>query len=509
MDFTNLSRPYFRRVFRAECEAAENPEMSQRRLLADLLRRAAHTRTGEAHSFESLRSYEEFAERVPVMSYPEIRHDVMDMVEGTPDVLWPGKVRRFAQSSGTSDGKSKYIPLTPRSLSRAHYAGAAFSLASYLHHYPESHLFGGKNFILGGSFANELTLPPGVKVGDVSATLIDRINPLVNLFRIPSKEVALMKNWEEKIPALVEAASRADVRSISGVPSWFLTVLRKVLERTGAANLHDVWPHLEVFFHGGIAFGPYREQYARITSPERMRYWENYNASEGFFGVQARPGSPEMRLLMNVDTFYEFIPASDPSASPLPAWKLEKGKIYAMLISSSNGLWRYPLGDTVKIHSTLPVEFTIAGRTQHYINAFGEEVMVFNTDAALAAACRATGAEAVNYTAAPVYAADGRRGRHQWLIEFSTPPPSLPEFAAELDLALQRENSDYQAKRTGGLFLDPLTVEAVPKGLFDRWLASTGKLGGQRKIPRLSNDRRFIDPILAMLSCAPSSSRNS
>lgn len=499
MDFTNLCRPYFRRVYLAEMKAGENPEMSQRRLLADLLRRAAHTRMGEGAGFGEIHSYEEFAERVPVSSYPEIRGDVMDMVQGASSVLWPGEVRRFAQSSGTSDGKSKYIPITPRSLSRCHYAGGAFSLASYLHHYGESHLFGGKNFILGGSFANELQLPPGVLVGDVSATLIDRINPLVNLFRIPRKEVALMKNWEEKIPALVEAASRADVRSLSGVPSWFLTVLRKVLERTGAQSLHDVWPNLEVFFHGGIAFGPYREQYARITDSSRMRYWENYNASEGFFGVQARPGSPEMRLLMNADTFYEFIPAANPSAQPVPVWKLEPGRIYALLVTSSNGLWRYPLGDTVKIHSTHPVEFTIAGRTQHYINVFGEEVMVFNTDAALAATCRATGAEAVNYTAAPVYAADGRRGRHQWLIEFATPPSNLASFAAMLDEALQRENSDYQAKRSGGLFLDPLTVEVAPAGLFDRWLASTGKLGGQRKIPRLANDRRFIDPMLAML----------
>ncbi len=259
-----------------------------------------------------------------------------------------------------------------------------------------------------------------------------------------------------------------------------------------------MWPNLEVFFHGGIAFGPYRSQYARITRGDRMHYWENYNASEGFFGVQARPGSPAMRLLMNTDVFYEFVPVAHPSAPPVPAWEVAQGEVYALLITSSNGLLRYPLGDTVKIESTNPLEITIAGRTRHFINAFGEEVMVYNTDAALARACAETGAEVLNYTAAPVYAGDHSRGRHEWLVEFATPPRDMDDFCRRLDEALQMENSDYQAKRTGGIFLDRLTVVEASPGLFDRWLASTGKLGGQRKVPRLSNDRRFIDPMLAM-----------
>ena len=300
----------------------------------------------------------------------------------------------------------------------------------------------------------------------------------------------------KKLPALVNAAMHADVRSISGVPSWFLTVLQTMLARTGAASVHEVWPNLEVFFHGGIAFGPYRTQYERITDTARMRYWENYNASEGFFGVQARPGSPNMRLLMNTDVFYEFLPVDSPDAVPVPAWEVERGKIYAMLITSGNGLWRYPLGDTVRVESLNPLEITIAGRTKHFINAFGEEVMVHNTDAALMKACSRTGAQVLNYTAAPVYADGNRRGHHQWLIEFSQPPADIERFADELDAALQQENSDYQAKRSGGIFLDRLTVETAKPGVFDRWLASTGKLGGQRKVPRLSNDRRFMDPLL-------------
>ena len=498
IDFTGLSRPYFERVYASELRAGEHLETGQRKLLGNLLLHARNTDTGRRNGFSGIRCYEDFAERVPVGDYATLRPDVMRMVHGESNVLWPGKVRRFAQSSGTSDGKSKFIPITPRNLSRGHYAGAAFSLASYLHHHPESHIFGGKNLILGGSFANELNLNTGVKVGDLSATLIDRINPLVNLFRIPSKQVALMADWHKKLPALVEASLKADVRSISGVPSWFLTLLKSVLERAGATSVHDVWPNLEVFFHGGIAFGPYRGQYDRITIHGKMNYWENYNASEGFFGVQARCGSPAMRLLMNTDVFYEFIPADNPSARPVPAWEVEEGHIYALLITSSNGLWRYPLGDTVRIESTQPLEITIAGRTRHFINAFGEEVMVHNTDAALAKACAATGAEVLNYTAAPVYAGDHTRGRHQWLVEFATPPANMQQFEQLLDEALQAENSDYQAKRTGGIFLDRLTVETAAPGLFDRWLASTGKLGGQRKVPRLSNDRHLIDPMLEM-----------
>lgn len=498
LDFTRLSRPYFERVFEAEMQAEEHLEASQRRLLGKLLRAGAATEFGVEHNFAGISDYETFASTVDQTGYPVLRPYVMEMIAGKADVLAPGRTRRFAQSSGTSDGKSKYIPVTERSLRRGHYAGAAFSLASYLHYHNDSHIFGGRNFILGGSYANELSLPAGVHVGDLSATLIDRINPIVNLFRVPPKKVALMERWEAKLPALIEASAGADIRTISGVPSWFLTVLKGVLAKTGAKTIHDVWPNLEVFFHGGIAFGPYRSQYDAITDPTRMRYWENYNASEGFFGVQAYPGKSDMRLLMNTDVFYEFIPAGTPDAAPIPAWEVKEGGIYALLITSGNGLWRYPIGDTVQVTGTSPLTITIAGRTKCFINAFGEEVMVYNTDAALERACHATGAEALNYTAAPVYAGNGHRGRHEWLIEFGTPPPDMERFAQLLDEALQAENSDYQAKRSGGIFLDRLTVTAGAPGIFDRWLASTGKLGGQRKVPRLANDRHIMDPILAM-----------
>lgn len=500
MSLTNLLRSLFCRRAEAAMRSAASDEATQRRVLADLLYRARHTELGRRYGFATLKSYEEFAAAVPMVDYADIRPYVERMIAGESDVLWPGVTRRFAQSSGTSDGKSKYVPVTADSLRLNHYPGASCALAFYLLRHPGSRVFDGKSFILGGSFANELKLPPGVKVGDLSAHLIECINPLVNLVRIPSRKVALMTDWSEKLPRLVEASRRADVTNISGVPSWFLTVLKEVVAAEGASTIHDVWPRLEVFFHGGIAFDPYREQYRHITDPSRMHYVETYNASEGFFGAQDDPDDPSMLLLNDVGVFYEFIPFDsegrrhDRAVAP---WEVMPGHTYALVITSCNGLWRYRIGDTVTITSVNPLKFIISGRTKHFINAFGEELMVHNADAAIAATCAALGCDVTNYTAAPVYAGDRTRGRHEWLIEFSRPPADLELFADTLDAALQRENSDYQAKRSGGIFLDRLTVVAAREGLFDAWLASTGKLGGQRKVPRLSNDRRFIDAMLA------------
>ena len=403
-----------------------------------------------------------------------------------------------AQSSGTSDGKSKYIPVTPASFSRSHYKGGSSVISHYLSLYPDSRIFAGKSFILGGSFANELTLPPGVRVGDLSANLIENINPLVNLTRVPSKRIALLEDWAVKLPALVSAAADHDITNISGVPSWFLTVLKQIIKAKGAQTIHDVWPNLEVFFHGGISMAPYREQYSHITDP-KMRYLECYNASEGFFAVQNAIDDQAMLLLLDCGTFFEFIRTEEADSDRpeiIPAWKVEEGEIYELVITSCNGLWRYPLGDTVRIESVEPLKITIAGRTKSYINAFGEELMVQNAEAALTKVCKTLDCEISNYTAAPVYASDHSRGRHEWLIEFNREPESIDEFARQLDLALQQENSDYEAKRSHGIFLDRLTIVKGRKGVFDKWLAATGKLGGQRKVPRLSNSRHPIDEIL-------------
>ena len=501
INLTSLMRPVFQPRLHAAASWRGRTEEVQRAELARIVRMARDTQWGREHRYRHIGSYEDFRLAVPrTVPYDNVRPLVMRMIAGERDVLWPGVCRSFAQSSGTSDGRSKYIPVTAESLRMTHYRGARHSVAHYLDNVPDSRIFDGRAFILGGSFANELTLPDGVRVGDLSANLIYDLPRWAELARVPSRRIALMEDWSRKLPALIESAARRDdITNLSGVPSWFLAVAKGVLELTGAATLHDVWPRLEVFFHGGIAFGPYREQYRRITDSGRMHYLENYNASEGFFAVQDDISSPAMLMLLEAGQFFEFIPVAQAEADNpeiIPAWQVESGHTYALVITAVNGLCRYPIGDTVRIESTDPLRIRVAGRTKHFINAFGEELMVHNADAAIAETCRRLGCDVANYTAAPVYAGDRTRGRHEWLVEFEREPASLDQFAAMLDDELQRQNSDYQAKRTGNLFLDPLTVVKARSGLFDRWLASTGKLGGQRKVPRLCNDRRFIDPML-------------
>lgn len=495
---TEAVRPYFRHVEGVMLRAAMSTEASQRATLSALVGAGCRTEWGRQHGFERGTSYEAWRDRCPMVSYEDIRPSVMRMVQGEPDVLWPGVTRRFAQSSGTSGGKSKYIPVTPQSLKRTHYRGATDVVARYLGLYPDSRIMSGRALILGGSFANELDLPRrDIKVGDLSAHLIECINPLAGLLRVPSRHTALMADWHEKLPRLVAEVVRRDVTNLSGVPSWMMTVLKEALKVTGAATVKEIWPNLEVFFHGGISFEPYRSEYARLIGDPSMRYFETYNASEGFFGVQYSRDSRAMLLLMDVDTFYEFIPVAG-DGIPVPAWEVEPGRVYEMVITSANGLWRYRIGDTVRVEGTDPLTITIAGRTQHYINAFGEELMVYNADAALARTCAATGTSVANYTAAPVYATCGTSGRHEWLIEWNRAPGDIEAFADLLDTNLRAENSDYDAKRRGNIFLSRLSIVSVPTGTFDRWLASTGKLGGQRKIPRLCPDRRYADALLAM-----------
>ncbi len=504
LNLTPALRPFFMARVRASLLWADpdGMERTQKAVLRQLLRRAATTETGRRYGFTALDTYGKYASAVPVTEYEDIRGDVMRMIAGESDILWPGRCRRFAQSSGTSGGKSKYIPVTDDSLRVNHYAGGRDVVAHYLGRTPRSRIFAGKSFILGGSFANELRdIPKGVRVGDLSANLIENINPAVNLLRVPSRKVALMADWTHKLPALVEASVRENITNISGVPSWFLGVLKGILERTGASSIHDIWPKLEVFFHGGIAFSPYRGQYDTILDSRRMHYVDTYNASEGFFAVQDSDETTAMRLLADIGIFYEFDPLDEngePCGRPVPAWEVEEGRTYALIISSCNGLWRYSIGDTVLVESTRPLRIRIAGRTHCYINAFGEELMVWNADEALSRTCQQCGASVADYTAAPVYTDSKDRGCHQWLIEWNNAPLCGNEaFADILDRELQRVNSDYQAKRSGDIFLRRLILTEIPRGTFNRWLAATGKLGGQRKVPRLENDRKIIDSILS------------
>ena len=498
INVTPIARMVLMHNAKSALQAAHAPQSAQEATLARLLERGKLTKWGEEHNYAAINNYADFKRAVPVQGYEAFRPYAMRMVNGETDVLWPGVCKRFAQSSGTSGGKSKYIPITHEALRINHYAGAATSVALYLLQHPHSRMFAGKGFILGGSYANELDLPAGVKVGDLSASLIDKVNPLVEMYRIPHKEIALMEDWRQKLPVIIEASMDQDITNLSGVPSWFLTVLKGVIEKKGAATIHDVWPNLEVFFHGGIAFGPYREEYAKITSPN-MRYWENYNASEGFFAAQAFPGDPGMIPMLCHGAFYELVPieqAGDPHPDAIPIWEAEPGRTYSLVVTACNGLWRYAIGDTIRIESVDPLKFTIAGRTTSFINAFGEEVMEHNTDRALAAACKQHGCSILNYTVAPVYTHGADKGHHQWLIEWGTKPADMAEFERTLDLCLQSENSDYQAKRQGDIFLAQLKVVSAYPETFNHWLAATGKLGGQRKVPRLSNDRKIMDQLL-------------
>ena len=498
-NFTPLVRGHLVSRLQQQVRYIDHADAVQQGELVRLVERASLTSFGRKYDFSSIRTYRQFASTVPLYSYEDLEPHIMRMVNGARDELWPGRCMNFAQSSGTS-GRSKYIPITRESFKWNHYQGTSDVVSHYLNLNPESRLFSGKAFILGGSFANNLQLKPGVRVGDLSANLIENMNPLANLARIPSRKVALMEDWTEKLPLLVEESIGQNVTNLSGVPSWFLTVLKRVLEKTGKSCIHEVWPNLEVFFHGGIAFEPYKQQYEAICDMDKMHFLNNYNASEGFFAVQSNWESTAMLLLLDVGVFYEFIPIEEiDSKTPevYPIWEIEHGRTYELIITAPNGLWRYRLGDTVTIEQLNPVKIKIAGRTRSFINAFGEELMVHNADHAITLAAQETDAEVLNYTAAPVYAQGNERGYHQWLIEFAREPKDKDRFMQLLDQHLREVNSDYDAKRTGDIFLaQPALVVAAP-GLFDRWLASTGKLGGQRKVPRLNNDRDIIDQMLA------------
>ena len=502
INFTPLLRNHFLDRLQQHVRYIDHADAVQQGELVRLVEKASLTRIGRKYDFSSIRTYRQFASTLPLFSYENLQPHIMRMVNGTKDELWPGRCMNFAQSSGTSDGRSKYIPITRESFRWNHYQGSSDVVSHYLNLYPSSRIFSGKAFILGGSFANNLSLKPGVRVGDLSANLIECMNPLANLARIPSRKIALMEDWTEKLPLLVEASIGENVTNLSGVPSWFLVVLREVLKKTGKTCLHEVWPNLEVFFHGGIAFEPYRQQYEAICDMSKMHFLDTYNASEGFFAVQSDWSSRAMLLLLDVGVFYEFLPVEESeSETPevYPIWEIEQGRTYELIITAANGLWRYRLGDTVKIEQLNPVKITIAGRTRSFINAFGEELMVHNADHAITLAAQETEAEVLNYTAAPVYSISGQSGHHQWLIEFAREPQDKERFMQLLDQHLREVNSDYDAKRTGDIFLLAPSLVIAPNGLFDRWLASTGKLGGQRKVPRLSNNRDIIDQMLTLM----------
>ncbi|HIY35876.1 MAG TPA: GH3 auxin-responsive promoter family protein [Candidatus Paraprevotella stercorigallinarum] len=475
-------------------------EELQTKLLKRLIAEAQHTEWGKTHNFSRIKDYEAYRQSSPVNTYEELKLYIDRMRHGEKDVLWKGSVKWYAKSSGTTNDKSKFIPVSKDILHDTHYRGGTDSVVAYLRNNPNSRFFQGKSLILGGSHAPNYNLPNSL-VGDLSAILIENISPLVNLLRTPAKSVALLSDFEQKREKIAQLTLHQDIVSISGVPSWMLSVLTRVMELSGKQHLEEVWPNLEVFFHGGVAFTPYREQYKQLITKPDMHYMETYNASEGFFGIQMDSADPAMNLMVDYGIFYEFIPMDElekDNPTVIPLWGVETGRNYAMVISSSGGLWRYMIGDTVRFTQTNPYKFVITGRTKSFINAFGEELIVDNAEKGLAAACEATNAQVLEYTAAPVFMDAKGKCRHQWVIEFAKEPSSLSDFARILDGKLQEINSDYEAKRYKDITLQPLEIIPARKGVFNDWLKNKGKLGGQHKIPRLSNSRTYIDEILSL-----------
>lgn len=475
-------------------------EEMQNRVLSKLLREAENTEWGKKYDYKSIRNYNEYRERVPHQVYDDIKPYVERMWRGEQNLIWPSKIRWFAKSSGTTNDKSKFLPVSKEALDNIHYKGGVDAVSLYFRMNPESRFFSGKGVILGGSLSPNLNSAHSF-VGDLSAILIKNINPAVNLIRVPSKEIALMDDWENKIEAIVSKTIKTNVTSLSGVPSWFLVVIKRILEKTGKNTLEEVWPNLEVFFHGGVSFTPYKKQYKQLIHSPKMHYVETYNASEGYFGTQNDFADPSMLLMIDYDIFYEFIPLEDIDNEHPRAYSLtevELNKNYAMLISTSCGLWRYMIGDTVKFTSKNPYKFIITGRTKHFINAFGEELIIDNAEKGLAQACSATGAQISEYSAAPVFMDENGKCRHQWLIEFATMPDSVSRFAQILDETLKSVNSDYEAKRSKDIALQPLEVIIARENLFHDWLKEKGKLGGQHKVPRLSNTREHIEEMLRL-----------
>lgn len=501
MNLTSIVNKLYFQPRRRELERYINEgEEMQHEILQYLVKRGKDTEYGRKYLFSTINNYNDFAQNIPLNTYEELKGYIDRMRHGERNILWPGQVKWYAKSSGTTNDKSKFIPITHEGLQNVHYQGGKDVLAYYLSNNPDSKLFSGKGLILGGSHSPNYNLSNSL-VGDLSAILIENINPLANLVRVPSKEVALLSDFEVKRDKIAREVLSQNVTNISGVPSWMLSVLVRVMELSGKKHLQEVWPNLEVFFHGGIAFTPYREQYEQLITKQDMHYMETYNASEGFFGIQDDPNDKSMLLMLDYGVYYEFLPMDEfenekPNIVPLEG--VEVGRNYAMIISTVCGLWRYEIDDTIQFTSVRPYKFVITGRTKYFINAFGEELIMDNAEKGIEAACKATGAQISDYTAAPIFMDSNAKCRHQWLIEFTKMPDSISDFERILDSKLQEINSDYEAKRFHDVTLQQLEVVVARKDLFNDWLKSKGKLGGQHKIPRLSNSRKNIDEMLAM-----------
>ncbi|HZL11591.1 MAG TPA: GH3 auxin-responsive promoter family protein [Prolixibacteraceae bacterium] len=494
INWVNFKRNYQIELFK------KHPHEVQSELLFELLEKASDTEYGLKYRFKGIQSEKEFREQVPIQWYDDIKPTVERMMLGEKNLLWPGETKWFAKSSGTTNDKSKFIPVSKDSLEYVHIRGGRDVLAIYLKNNPESGILSGKALTLGGSHKVN-NYNNNCFYGDLSAILIENIPFWTDFYRTPSTEISLLEEFEEKIEKIIQYSLDENVTSFAGVPSWYLVLLKRVLEVTGKSNILEVWPNMEIFTHGGVKFEPYREQYEKLFPGVQMKYMETYNASEGFFGIQDEPEKKDMLLMLDYGIYYEFIPmdkfrADDLTAMPLQ--DVEVGENYAMVITTNGGLWRYLIGDTIRFTHKYPFKFMITGRTKHFINAFGEEVIIDNAEKALRIACERTKAIVLEYTGGPIYMSDNQKGSHEWVIEFEKEPDDLDHFLLLFDGALKTINSDYEAKRHKGLSLEMPHLVVAKKGLFYEWMKRRGKAGGQNKIPRLANDRHYLDQLIEL-----------
>lgn len=475
------------------------PNEVQEELLMNLIRQAENTILGKEYYFQSIKSYHTFQERVPISSYEDLEPLIERTRKGEQNVFWNQPIKWFAKSSGTTNAKSKFIPVSTEALENCHYKGSKDLLCMYLNNNENSQLFTGKSLRLGGS--KQLYEDNNTFFGDLSAILIDNMPFWAEFSSTPSNKTSLMSEWETKLMAIVNETKVENVTSFAGVPSWMMVLLNKLLEETRNENLFEIWPNLEVYFHGGVSFEPYREQYKKILPKDDFKYYEIYNASEGFFAIQDLNHSNDLLLMLDYGIFYEFIPMDTfgtPNQKVLRLAEVELNKNYAVVITTNSGLWRYLIGDTVRFTSLKPYRIRITGRTKHHINVFGEELMVENTDMALAKACQLTETEVIDYTVAPIFMNGKEKGAHEWIIEFKKQPDNLEHFSKILDETIQTLNSDYEAKRYNNMTLNPLKINIARENLFYDWLKEKGKLGGQNKIPRLSNSRDYLENLLEL-----------
>ncbi len=480
----------------------ENPYEVQNTLIFELITKAKNTEWGKKYDYESIKDINTFQQRVPIQDYEQVKPYIERLRKGETNLLWPTEIKWFAKSSGTTSDKSKFIPVSNEALEDCHFKGGKDMLSLYCNFRPDTEVFSGKGLVMGGS-ASVSEFNSNSYFGDISAILVQNFPFWAELLRTPNLSIALMDDWEVKLDKIANATITENVTNLSGVPSWNLMLLKKVIDITGRKNILEVWPNIELFIHGGVSFAPYREQFKKLIPSDQMWYLETYNASEGFFGIQDQAHSSEMLLMLDYGIFYEFIPLDELESDHPRALTIEQVETdvnYAMLISTNAGLWRYLIGDTIQFTSIKPYRLQISGRTKNFINAFGEEVIIDNAEKALGLACKSTQAVISEFTAAPVFLEDNNTASHEYLIEFEKEPDDMEAFIQILDKELQHINSDYEAKRTADILLKKPVVRSLPKDTFYKWLKSKGKVGGQNKVPRLFNNRKYVDEILDFIS---------